>query len=164
MKAIKIVGYAFVAYVLVVVLFESLLGYFQPQNQGTIVIVTKDSSGVAKQRVVARLDSGGALYIAANHWPRGWYSQVLANPDIKVVGAGGEADYRAVPVTGAEFDRVDAEHPLGPVIRFLTGYPPRRLVRLDPVAPVAPPTPPVPATNEPAPADTTTPAAGASNG
>jgi len=163
MKAIKIVGYVLVAYVLVVVLFESLIGYFQPQNQGTIVIVTKDSNGAAKQRVVARLDSGGALYIAANHWPRGWYSQVLANPDIKVVGAGGETDYRAVPVTGAEFDRVDAEHPLGPVIRFLTGYPPRRLVRLDPVAPAVPATPSAPAPSEPSPDGATPPAAPASD-
>jgi hypothetical protein len=149
MKAIKIVGWVLVAYVLVVVLFESLIGYFQPQNQGTIVIVTTDASGNAKQRVVARLDSGGALYIAANHWPRAWYSQVLANPDIKVMANGEQKDYRAVQVSGAEFDRVNAEHPLGPVVRFLTGYPPRRLLRLDPVAPPAPATPAAPA-SEPA--------------
>jgi hypothetical protein len=161
MKAIKIVGYVLVAYVLVVVLFESLIGFFQPQNQGTIVIVTKDSNGVAKQRVVARLDSGGALYIAANHWPRAWYSQAVANPDIKVVGSGGETDYRAVQVTGAEFDRVTAEHPLGPAIRFLTGYPPRRLMRLDPVAPVVPAAPSIPAPTEPTP-DASTPDAPAS--
>jgi len=153
MKAIKIVGWALVAYVLVVALFESLIGYFQPQNQGTIVIVTTDATGTAKQRVVARLDSGGALYIAANHWPRAWYSQVLANPDIKVVSSGEQKDYRAVQVTGAEFDRVNAEHPLGPIVRFLTGYPPRRLMRLDPVAPPAPaaPTSSEPASGEPTP-------------
>jgi F420H(2)-dependent quinone reductase len=149
MKAIKIVAYVLVAYVLVVVLFESLIGYFQPQNQGTIVIVTTDSSGTAKQRVVARLDSGGALYIAANHWPRAWYSQVLANPDIKVVTKGAETDYHAVQVTGAEFDRVNAEHPLGPAIRFLTGFPPRRLMRLEPVAPVVPAAPETTVPSEP---------------
>jgi len=163
MKAIKIVGWVLVAYVLVVALFESLIGYFQPQNQGTIVIVTTDSNGVGKQRVVARLDSGGALYIAANHWPRAWYSQVLANPDIKVVANGTQTDYRAVQVTGAEFDRVNAEHPLGPIVRFLTGYPPRRLMRLDPVAPPAPaaPSSSEPASGEPTPdAPTSGPATG----
>jgi hypothetical protein len=156
MKAIKIVGYVFVAYVLVVVLFESLIGYFQPQNQGTIVIVTTDANGTAKQRVVARLDSGGAMYIAANHWPRAWYSQVLANPDIKVVANGTQTDYRAVQVAGAEFDRVNAEHPLGPWIRFLTGYPPRRLMRLEAVAPTPamPPTEPAGESTPDAPAST----------
>ena len=150
MKALKIVGWVLAAYVLVVVSFESLIGYFQPQDQGTIVIVTTDSNGVAKQRVVARLDSGGALYIAANHWPRAWYSQVLANPVIQVVANGAQTEYRATQVTGAEFDRVNAEHPLGPVVRFLTGYPPRRLMRLDPVAPPAPATPEAPTPSEPA--------------
>jgi hypothetical protein len=164
MKAIKIVGYVLVAYVLVVVLFESLIGYFQPQNQGTIVIVTKDSSGAAKQRVVAKLDSGGTLYIAANHWPRAWYSQVLANPDIKVVANGTETDYRAVQVTGDEFARVNAEHPLGPMIRFLTGYPPRRLMRLEPVTPAVPATPTAPAPSEPAAGDATAAASNATTG
>ena len=42
-------------------------------------------------------------------------------------------DFRAVPVQGEEHDRVQNEHPHGLVFLFLTGFPPRYFVRLDPV-------------------------------
>jgi hypothetical protein len=45
---------------------------------------------------------------------------------------GNKRDYRAVPVTGAEHERVDGEHSLGVIFRILTGFPPRYFVRLDP--------------------------------
>ncbi len=45
---------------------------------------------------------------------------------------GEKGDYRAVPVTGAEHERVDSENSLGLVFRILTGFPPRYFVRLDP--------------------------------
>ena len=35
-------------------------------------------------------------------------------------------------MTGEEHERVDTEHALPAVFRFLTGYPPRYFVRLDP--------------------------------
>ena len=41
-------------YVLVVVGFESMLGYSQPENQGTLVITTYDN-GEANDRVVTRI-------------------------------------------------------------------------------------------------------------
>ena len=102
---------------------------------GTIQITTVDDNGKSATRVVSRIESGGHLYVAANHWPRAWYRDALAHPEVTVTMDGETQTYTAVPVTGAEFDRVNADHPLGPMIRFLTGYPPRRLVRLDP-APV----------------------------
>jgi hypothetical protein len=43
-----------------------------------------------------------------------------------------ESEWRAVPVTGTEHDRIDGEHSLGVVFRILTGFPPRYFVRLDP--------------------------------
>jgi len=129
----KIVAIVLAVYVLFVAAFETWLGRSQPQGQNTMVIVTTDADGNSKPRVVARLEADGALYVAANHWPRTWYHQVLANPTVKVETDGQTQTYRAVPVTGDEFDRVNAAHPLGPMIRFLTGYPPRRLVRLDPM-------------------------------
>jgi deazaflavin-dependent oxidoreductase (nitroreductase family) len=132
MKAIKIVAIALLVYVGIVVAFESLIGYFQPQDTNTMVITTQDGSGNAKQRVVARLDVDGKLYVAANHWPRRWYTEVLAHPQVQVTSGGTTGAYVAVPVTGEEKDRVEAQHSLGPVIRFLTGFPPRRIVRLDP--------------------------------
>lgn len=137
MKALKIVVIVAVVYVGIVFAFESLIGYFQPSNESTIVITTFDADGTAHDRVVSRLDSGGKLYVAANHWPRAWYTRVLENPDMQVTIDGQKGDYRAVPVTGPEHARVDGEHPLPVFFRFLTGFPPRYLVRLDPRAPEA---------------------------
>ena len=136
--AVKAVVILFFVYAGVVAGFESLIGYFQPKDQSTMVIATRDDNGNAKQRVVARLESDGKLYVAANHWPRRWYNEVLAHPEVDVTWDGKTAAYVAVPVTGAEFDRVNAEHSLPTMIRVLTGFPPRRLVRLDPALVPAP--------------------------
>jgi hypothetical protein len=133
MKAVKILAIAALVYVGIVVAFESLIGYFQPQDQGTLTITTVDEGGTSHERVLSRLESGGRLYVAANHWPRAWYRQALAEPNVQVEIDGATAAYRVVPVTGEEFDSVNSEHSLGLVVRLLTGFPPRRLVRLDPV-------------------------------
>ena len=70
MKAAKMIAILFVVYAGMVVAFESLLGYFQPAGQTTLVITTTDEDGTTNDRVVARLESGGQLFVAANHWPR----------------------------------------------------------------------------------------------
>jgi hypothetical protein len=132
MKALKIVVIALLVYVGIVVAFESLIGTLQPTTESTLVITTFDPDGTAHDRVVARLESEGKLYVATNHWPRAWYRRALANPDVQATLASGKADYRAVPVTGEEHVRVDAEHNLGPIFRFITGFPPRHIMRLDP--------------------------------
>jgi hypothetical protein len=131
---VKIALIALLAYVGVVVAFESLIGYFQPTAGSTLVITTFDAGGGAHDRVVSRLESDGKLYVAANHWPRAWYRRALANPDVQVQIDGDTSERRAVPVEGAERDRVDGEHGLGLVFRFLTGFPPRELLRLDPAS------------------------------
>jgi hypothetical protein len=132
MKVMKIVAIAVLSYLTIVVAFESLIGYFQPTAGSTLVITTFDADGTPHDRVVSRLESGGQLYVAANHWPRAWYHRALENPDVRVSLDGEQGDYRAVPVTGVEHDRVDGEHGLGFVFRILTGFPPRYFVRLDP--------------------------------
>jgi hypothetical protein len=81
---------------------------------------------------VSRLTSDGHLYVAANHWPRAWYDRASKNPQVQVTLDGKRGDYTAVPVTGAEHDRVERENSLGLVFRILTGFPPRYFVRLDP--------------------------------
>jgi hypothetical protein len=131
MKALKIVAIVALVYVGVVVAFESLLGYVQPTSEATLVITTFDEDG-AHDRVVSRLESDGRLYVAANHWPRAWYTRALENPDVQVTWEGQKSDYRAVPVNDAEHERVDGEHSLPAVFRILTGFPPRYFVRLDP--------------------------------
>ena len=132
MKAVKIVAIAFLVYVGIVVAFESSIGILQPSGGTTLVITTFDADGASHERVVSRLESDGHLYVAANHWPRAWYRRALANPDVQATVDGQKRDYRAVPVTGAEHDRVDSENSLPFVFRIVTGFPPRYFLRLDP--------------------------------
>ena len=135
MKALKIVGIALVVYVGLVVLFESLLGYFQPEPPGSITITTTDEDGNTHDRVLTELASDGKVYVAVNHWPRAWYRRVLENPNVQVARADGvKVDYVAVRVDGEEHDRVAEDNPLGIVIRFFMGFAPRYFVRLDPAA------------------------------
>jgi len=132
MKVLKVAAIVVLVYVGIVVAFESLIGTLQPTAGSTLVITTFDGDGTPHDRVVSRLESDGRLYVAANHWPRAWYERALRNPDVQVTLDGIEGDYRAVPVTGAEHERVRNENGLGVFFRILTGFPPRHFVRLDP--------------------------------
>jgi len=132
MKALKIVAIVVLVYVGIVAAFESLIGTLQPAGGSILVITTFDGEGAPHDRVVSRLESDGRLYVAANHWPRAWYRRALANPEVQATIDGEKGDYRAVPVTGVEHDRVEGEHGHGVVFRILTGFPPRYFVRLDP--------------------------------
>lgn len=132
MKAVKIIAIVAVVYLGIVVAFESLIGYFQPTAGSTLVITTLEADGASHDRVVSRLESGGQLYVAANHWPRAWYERALANPDVFATIDGQKAAYRAVPVTGDEHARVDGDNGLPFVFRVLTGFPPRYFLRLEP--------------------------------
>lgn len=131
-RPLKIVVILLVSYALLVVLFESSLGYFQPESASTLQIVTVGSDGGVHQRIVARLESSGQLYVAANHWPRAWYREALANPSVQVDSATEQGGYVAVAVEGAEHDSVNADNSLGLMFRILTGFPPRYFLRLDP--------------------------------
>ena len=132
MKAVKILAILFAVWIAIVVIFESLLGYFQPANEATIVIKTIDEAGNTNDRVLSLLETDGKLYVAANHWPRDWYKAALARPDVEMTHGGETAAYTAVPIDGAEHDRVNEDNATGLVFRFLTGFPPRYFVRLDP--------------------------------
>jgi uncharacterized pyridoxamine 5'-phosphate oxidase family protein len=132
MKPLKIVAIVAVAYVAIIVAFESLIGYFQPADGSTLVITTFDGDGAPHDRVVSPLESDGKLYVATNHWARAWYKRALDNPEVHVTLAGEKGVYRAAPVTGVEHDRVADENRLGIALRILTGFPPRYFVRLDP--------------------------------
>ena len=135
MKALKILVILVLAYVAIVALFESLLGYFQPQAPGTVVITTTDADGATHDRVVSELESGGKVYVAVNHWPRAWYRRLQDHPNVQLRRGDDSGDYVAVVVEGAEHDQVAADNPTGLVFRILTGFPPRYFVRFDPTAP-----------------------------
>ena len=132
MKVVKRIAVVFLVYVGIVIAFESLLGYFQPAGETTLVIATVAEDGTANDRVLARLTSNDQLYVAANHWPRAWYNRALENPNVQITLDGEKRNYLAIPVTAEEHDRVDAENSLGIMFRILTGFPPRYFFRLDP--------------------------------
>ena len=132
MKAAKRVAILLLAYVGLVVAFESMIGYFQPGGENTLIITTTAADGNTNDRVLARLESNGQLYVAANHWPRAWYRQALENPNVQVTLDGVKGAYVAIPATAEEHDRVYRENEPGIAFRMLTGFPPRYFVRLDP--------------------------------
>ncbi len=132
MKAIKVIVILFLVYVGIVIAFESLIGVLQPASDTTLVITTFDEDGKAHERVLSRLESDEQLYVAANHWPRAWYDRALENPDLQVTLEGETKNYRAVPVSGQEQDRVNTENSLPFAFRLVTGFPPRYFLRLDP--------------------------------
>ncbi len=138
MKVLKWAGGIFAVYVGFVVAFETLfLGLYQPKLERTgipmLVITTTDDSGVSHERRLARFETDGKLYVSAHHWPRGWHSRALENPNLRVEIEGAAADYTAVRVEEDEFERVAAEHPLPLSALFLMGFPPPRdILRLDP--------------------------------
>ena len=132
MPALKRIALLVLIYIGIIATFESLLGYFQPSGQSTLVITTADEDGTRHDRVLARLQSNGQLFVAVNHWPRAWYGRALENPSVQVAVNGVTGAYMAVPVSDEEHDRVNREHSLGVVFRILTGFPPRYFLRLDP--------------------------------
>lgn len=131
---IRIAVIAAAVYVLLVVAFESMLGYFQPAGGDSIVIVTTDDAGNPHERVISRRDIDGNIYVAANHWPRQWYSRAMERPQVEVATEvdGDARPYLAVPLTGDELERVAEIYDAGLVFKFMTGFPPRRFLRLDP--------------------------------
>ena len=120
-----------VLYVGQIVFFESLLVWGQPVYPNTMVITTFDADGVGHERVVARLEKDGVLYVSVNHWPRGWFLRLGDNPAVRVTYQGTTTDYTAATLQGAEYDQVAADFPLPLSYRFMTGFPPRYIVRLD---------------------------------
>ena len=132
MPALKRITLLVLIYIGIIATFESLLGYFQPSGQSTLVITTADEDGTRHDRVLARLQSNGQLYVAVNHWPRAWYGRALENPSVQVSVNGVTGNYMAVPASDEEHDRVNRENSLGIVFRILTGFPPRYFLRLDP--------------------------------
>ena len=117
MKALKWVGAIVAVYVAFVVAFETLfLGLYQPKLGSSgipmLVITTTDDSDVSRERRLARFETDGKLYVSAHHWPRGWHSRALENPNVRVDIDGVVANYIAAVVKGEEFERVAADEVL----------------------------------------------------
>ncbi|NKB32763.1 MAG: hypothetical protein GKR91_06660 [Pseudomonadales bacterium] len=124
----------FLAYVGWVVEFEYSLGTNQPMGGSSIVIATYNDANERHERVLSLRKVNGNDYVAANHWPRAWYSQALDNPNIEVQMPGAEnfAPYLAVPLEGEEDELLRVEYALSFRARAQMGFPPRYFLRLDP--------------------------------
>ena len=140
MKAIKLLAIVLGVYVGLVVAVESLVGIMggrhvtrgvQP-GETWLLISTTAADGVRKDAVVAGVESDGKLYVAANHWPRGWYNRAVENADVEITREGKKIASRAVPVSGEERVRIAEDYSLPWIVRLLTGFPPRSFLRLDP--------------------------------
>ena len=136
MKVVKWILIAAVAYLGLVILVETWLGVFQPTLARSgfpmLVITIMDESGESRDRRLARMESGGKIYVSAHHWPRAWYRQALENPEVRAIINGVTGDYIAVPVEGEEYAQVVVDWPIPFRMRFLMGFAPRSLLRLDP--------------------------------
>jgi hypothetical protein len=127
------VGVLFLGYVAYVVNFEIQLGVNQPQGSTSLVIATFND-GERHERVLRLEQIDGNNYIAANHWPRSWYSQARDNPNVEVKMPGEESfePYLAVPLEGSELERISEIYSFDFAFRFRTGFPPRYFLRLEP--------------------------------
>ncbi|TDI95102.1 MAG: DUF385 domain-containing protein [Deltaproteobacteria bacterium] len=107
---------------------------FQPKNIGgpTIVIATTGADGKSHERVLSPIDDDGQLFLAANHWPRAWYHRALENPNVRVTRDGETTDYRAIPVSEHERERLLDEYGFPLVAYVFTGFAPRQFLRLEP--------------------------------
>ncbi|MCR9094602.1 MAG: nitroreductase family deazaflavin-dependent oxidoreductase [bacterium] len=137
-KPAKIVLGILIGYVVLVVAFESMIGILQPEQGQVLTITTTGDDGVANDRVLAWLDDDGTVFVSANHWPRAWYNEAITNPNVEVSIDGEQGAYVAVPIEdAAEWERLDTKfaHPF--LFKFITGFPPRLFLRLDPQGPTA---------------------------
>ena len=112
----------------------TLVAAFQPTNIGVpvLTLTTFAADGSANDRVLARLEDDGKLYVSANHWPRAWYHRAVKNPNVQVTIDEAKRDYLAVPIVGAEHEGLTEEFGFPFLARILTGFPPRAYLRLDP--------------------------------
>ena len=131
-KTVKYIGTTLVIYVGVVVLFESLIGYFQPQNDATLTLTVNASESEPHVRVLSRIEHKGNLYVAVNHWPRAWFRVLKQNPEVHVAFADQDFAATARVVTDpAEIMSIETDRPLTWWFKLLTGFPPRYFVRLE---------------------------------
>ena len=112
----------------------TLVAAFQPTNIGipVLTLTTVAADGTATERVLARIEDNGKLYVSANHWPRAWYHRALENPNVQVTIDEEKCDYLAVPAVGEEHERLVEEFGFPFIARIFTGFPPRAHLRLDP--------------------------------
>jgi len=133
MQIANVLLIAGLVYVGFVALMEGLIGFIQPHMDGGVSLTTTDAQGRTSERMLAGARVDGNLYIASNHWLRGWYRQALAEPEVFADVDGVRSAYSAVPIEGEERARVSDAYRMGFILRFICGFAPSKFLRLDPL-------------------------------
>ena len=104
MKAVRIVAIVLGCYLVIALVLDSAIGYFQPQPKGssTVVLRTYDDVGRPHDTVLAALDDNGQLWLESGHWSRGWYHRAIKHPDVDLTRDGQTHPYHAVPIDTPE--------------------------------------------------------------
>ncbi len=106
MKAIKILVIVLGAYIVLGIIIDSAIGYFQPQSERTVVLRTWSVSDAgtqeSKDTVLAIRNDNGQLWVESGHWFRGWYYRALEHPQVAIVNGEALTHYTAVPVNTPE--------------------------------------------------------------
>lgn len=138
MRIIRLAAVVFGVYLILGLLADAAIGYFQPQGGNTAVLRTFDEGGHPQETVLGLLDDNGQLWVESGHWFRGWYRRALANPEVELIRGGQATPYRAVPVDTPEaVDLVTRLMGKGKSARYWVArtvllFAPIRPVRLDP--------------------------------
>ena len=135
MELARILLIVVVCYVGFVALMEVAIGFIQPSMDGGVRLTTVDAEGRTSDRMLFGARMEGQLYVASNHWLRGWYNRALASPIVDVDVDGVRGAYEAVRVEGEERAQLADAYRMGFVLRFLCGFAPSKFLRLDPLAP-----------------------------
>ena len=102
MKLVKIVAIVAAVIVALGMLFESAIGYLQPQGDSTAVLRTFDANGQAHERVLSLHEDNGQLWVESGHWFRGWYNRLLENPEVELIRGDDVRTFTAHPVNTPE--------------------------------------------------------------
>ena len=139
MKWFKIVAIVAGVYLVLGLVFEAAIGYFQPEGARTAALRTFDPDGQWHDRVLLLHEEDGRYWVESGHWFRAWYNRLLENPDVELIHPDGATGaYTAVPVQTRE--AVDmltrkmgkGQHYAYWIARTLSMYAPIKPVRLDP--------------------------------
>ncbi len=129
---IEILVAVLIVYLVLLLLLELFAWKFQPDMENSITLVF-DLSGTEVERKLYGFEHNGKLYVSSNHWFRQWYNAVLKNPNVLVERGGIRKPHIAVSIEGLELVEIVGEYRLGFLIRLMSGFAPRRFLRLDPV-------------------------------
>lgn len=99
MRIVRVIVIALVVYVGLALLFDGMIGLFQP---GSDVLRSHDAAGKSHDTVLSVIEDGDTLWVQSGHHFRGWYHRVRQNPDVELIRSGDSKPYRAVPLDDPE--------------------------------------------------------------